>query len=530
MGLGTLTLLTMLWAPGQTLPADVVPFNQAKMEIPIRYDPAKKNEIRDLLLYISRNQGESWEQYYAATPDKDTVFPFTATTDGIYWFQIVIVDKQGRRDPADPKRAPVSPLKVLIDTKPPVVVVKSLETAGDEATVTWEMQEANPDWSKFQIDYRGGESTWQNVEAQPAPSGNARFRFGQQGPLTVRIQAVDMAGNRAEATKDAAPPMNVLASNTIPAPQASMRVGLPADVAPPLNTQPNDAMIAPPPVTEPLLPPARIPDRPLLPPASNDPIRNDIGSPLAVSPGSVLAPSGVPLPAAQIINVARFDLAYDVDQKGPSGVGKAEVWVTRDTGKSWQKWSTTEKTESPLTVDLATRNNPQVEGIYGLKIVLQSGAGLSKGPPMPGEAPDMCVDVDLTPPVVKIYEPLPDPNQKDTMILRWQAVDRNLASEPITLEWAEQADGPWSPIVGTDGSTPLGSSAPMVAKRLPNSGQYSWRLPPSFPTHRVYLRVTARDAAGNVAEAHTPHPILVDTNKPVAKIHGIIGASAQERR
>ena len=46
---------------------------------------------------------------------------------------------------------------------------------------------------------------------------------------------------------------------------------------------------------------------------------------------------------------------------------------------------------------------------------------MSKGPPISGEVPDMRVDVDLTPPVVKIYEPLPDPNQKDTMILRWQA-------------------------------------------------------------------------------------------------------------
>jgi hypothetical protein len=142
----------------------------------------------------------------------------------------------------------------------------------------------------------------------------------------------------------------------------------------------------------------------------------------------------------------------------------------------------------------------------------------------------MRVDVDLTPPVVKIYEPLPDPTQKDTLILRWQAVDRNLANDPITLEWAELQEGPWYPIVGTDGSTPLGSSAPMTAKRLPNSGQYSWRLPSSFPTHRVYLRVSARDLAGNLAEAHTPHPILVDMNKPVAKIHGIIGASISEKR
>jgi hypothetical protein len=302
------------------------------------------------------------------------------------------------------------------------------------------------------------------------------------------------------------------------------------DVPPPSGDPIGASVLPPVDLPLPPVPPARAQEKPVTPPTSNDPLRNDIGSPLAVSPVATHTPSGAPLPAPQVINVARFDVAYEVDQKGPSGISKAEVWVTRDDGKSWQKWSTTEKTESPVTVDLGLRSNPQLEGVYGLKIVLLSGAGLSKGPPAVGEAPDMRVDVDLTPPVVKIYEPIPDPNQKDTMILRWQAVDRNLANDPITLEWAEQPEGPWNPIVGVDGNTPISSSAPMAAKRLGNSGQYAWRLPSNFPTHRVYLRVSARDIAGNVAEARTPHPILVDMNKPVAKIHGIIGASPPERR
>jgi len=526
MGLGTLTILTMLWAPAQTTPADVYPFNQAKMEIPIRYDPAKKASIRELLLMVSRNQGESWDQYATAVPDKDTMFLFSAPNDGIYWFQMVIVDKQGKREPADPSRGTNPPMKVLIDTKSPGINVKTFERNGDEATVTWDIQEANPEWSKFQVEYRVGDSNWQSAEAKGAPYGSARFRIGQTGPVSVRILAHDAAGNRAEATKDLAPPVHVAATQT---PRDSMRFGLPGDVPPPSFGNDN-ATIAPLPPVEAPLTMTRPSERPLTPPPSAEPLRQDIGSPLAVSPYSTHTPSGALLPAPQIINVARFDLAYDVDQKGPSGISKAEVWVTRDDGKNWSKWSVTEKTESPVTVDLATRNNPQLEGVYGMKIVLLSGAGLSKGPPINGDAPDMRVDLDLTPPVVKIYEPLPDPNQKDTMILRWQAVDRNIAADPITLEWSDAQDGPWHPIVGLDGNTPLGQSTPSTAKRLPNSGQYSWRLPQSFPTHRVYLRVMARDVAGNVAEARTPHPILVDMNKPVAKIQGIIGAASSPDR
>ena len=208
MGLGTLTLLGMLWAPGQAAPADVHHFNLSKMDIPIRYDPAKKNEIRDLLLYVSRNQGESWEQYAVASPERDTIFPFTAPADGIYWFQMMIVDKQGRRDPIDLKKAPVG-LKVLIDTKSPVIAIKSLDRYGDEASVSWDIQEVNPDWGKFLVEYRVGDSPWLPVvEAKGTLTGSARFRAGQPGLLSVRIQAYDLAGNRSEMTKDAAAPVN----------------------------------------------------------------------------------------------------------------------------------------------------------------------------------------------------------------------------------------------------------------------------------------------------------------------------------
>ena len=75
------------------------------------------------------------------------------------------------------------------------------------------------------------------------------------------------------------------------------------------------------------------------------------------------------------------------------------------------------------------------------------------------------------------------------------------------------------PIAGSDA---IGSS-PSVAKRLPNSGSYPWKLPPQFPTSKVYLKATARDNAGNIAEAITTQPILVDLNKPTAVKLNIVG-------
>ncbi len=528
MGLGTLMMLGMLWTPGQAPPAAVIPYNQAKLDIPIRYDPVLKNTIRELQLLVSQNQGQSWDKYAVANPDKDSFFTFTAPADGVYWFQMVTIDKKGQASNADSAKAP-PPLKVLIDTKPPVITIRSLDRTGDDATVTWDVQETNPDWNRFQLEYRVGEGSWTSVDAHGAAQGSAKFHVSQPGPLSVRIQTCDAVGNRAEAMKDfAAAPPTVVASSPAPIQPAAMRVNFPnpSDAIPPIDP----VSPIPPPVDPPLGVTKNVDESPAAPPPAPAGVKTDGASPLAVSPNATHTAGGMPLPATQIINVARFDLAYEVEQKGPSGISKAEVWVTRDDGKTWQKWSETEKAESSVTVELATRNNPQVEGVYGLKIVLLSGAGLSKGPPISGDVPDMRIDVDLTPPVVKIYEPIPDPNQKDSLILRWQAVDRNLANDPITLEWAEQQDGPWNPIVGEDSGAPLNASTPAQAKRLPNSGQYSWHLPANFPTHRVYLRVTARDVAGNVGEVRSPHPILVDMNKPVARIHGIIGSSLPDHR
>ena len=71
------------------------------MKIPIDYNPARRREIKELLLYVSPDQGQTWQQHAVAMPDRDAFFTFNAPADGIYWFNMVVVDKSGRREPAD---------------------------------------------------------------------------------------------------------------------------------------------------------------------------------------------------------------------------------------------------------------------------------------------------------------------------------------------------------------------------------------------------------------------------------------------
>jgi hypothetical protein len=532
MGLGTITLLGMLCTPGQA-PADVTTWNSPSMKIPIDYNPAKKAEIKELLLYVSADQGQTWQQHAVAVPDRDGFFNYNAPADGVYWFNMVVVDKAGRREPPDVfKVAPA--LKVLFDTKKPVVAITSAQRNGDDVTVAWKIIEKNPDWTKFKLEYSTNGTSWTPISTRPEADGTAQFKATSAGNMTVRVTCTDVAQNTGEATSPVAGTVATVAKTKTDSPViptsgmgdsplplvGGSSGGSASDIMPPPTTPTQDRTLPRPPDSKGMdtgLPPA--PGAPGGPPISSPLDPPPPAATPKADPVNVTMTAASNLPPAQVINVTSFKMAYEVEDRGASGVGKAEIWVTRDDGRKWELWNTIEKPESPLLIDVAKAGNTQVEGIYGFKILLHSGAGLSRETPKAGEAPDLRVDVDITAPTVSLYEPIADKTQKDTLILRWQATDRNLAADPITLEWSEGPRGPWYPVAAAEG---IGSS-PGVAKRLANTGSYPWKLPPNFPTSKVYLKATARDNAGNIAEAVTTQPILVDLNKPAAVKLNIVG-------
>jgi hypothetical protein len=193
-------------------------------------------------------------------------------------------------------------------------------------------------------------------------------------------------------------------------------------------------------------------------------------------------------------------------------VARVDLYVSRDDGRSWVRWSQHDGRETPLKVVLDTRFNKEVEGDYGFVLVPVSGAGLSDGAPVAGTAPDLRVRVDTTSPVIKVYAPTADPTNKAALVLNWEATDKNFGRDPIAIEYAEAPQGPWKSVTGTDGP---------AAAKVENSGQYSWQPPLNLASPKVYLRFTAWDLAGNKSEVVTPNPILVDLTKPKARIQGI---------
>jgi len=209
-------------------------------------------------------------------------------------------------------------------------------------------------------------------------------------------------------------------------------------------------------------------------------------SPLDVGPAQV-APPESPVTLLKVNN-KHIQFNYDLTDVGPSGVGGVEIWYTCD-GKTWQKSDKLAK-EGSCSVDV------DQEGGYGFVFLARTGFGGGKEPPRDGDTPQIWVEVDLTRPVVSLTCCQLDTASRSLQI-GWTATDRNLARKPISLSFAEQSEGPWTPF----------------AINLENTGHYQWPISPGTP-HKFWIRVEAADSAGNVGGADSSSPVLIDVSQP----------------
>ncbi len=527
--------------PAQPPAADYYPINARRITLPIEYKKDKSG-IRQVQLFVCENGDQVWKLATSAPPTQDS-FTYTAPADGLYWFHIVVVDLKGDRDPANLTAEPPA-MKALLDATKPLVRFTNARRAGDEVIVEWEVDDKFPNDAATKVSFRRASAPadqWQEVTLPPNSRNGVRFSAGTPEAVTVKVAVADLAGNSGEAQKEvgglgtststsmspgidparpgpAIPPPSSIIPTDVPGP--AMPTGPVAPVAPPVTPPPSTG-------TGPVVPPTTTPVSPPSMP-TYDP-RNTAAPPpttggLAMAPGTGAGPAAAPV---QTINSLRFEINYQVEERGPSGISRVDLWVTRDEGRSWVWWSQHPGQESPVKVNLATQANAQPEGSYGFRLVPVSGAGLSAGTPVAGDAPDIRIVVDVTAPVVKMFPPAADPAAPGALVLQWEAADRNFGDDPITLEWSESPAGPWHPVSAAArqpliaaGGVEKVSTGSATAPRLPNTGRHSWRVAPGTPP-RVYLKLTARDSAGNVTEQVTRDPVLIDLTKPRARITGI---------
>jgi hypothetical protein len=533
MSTAAVMLTWLLLAAGAAPPPDADPMNSRSFTIPIKIRPEDKPAIQELRLLVSLDEGKTYQQHQNVTPDT-AEFGYTAARDGVFWFVVQAVDKQGQEYPQDPQAARPSK-KVWVRTTRPELRIVAADRQGEDIQVRWDLKEDYPNLNTLQLQYHTPEmpqNDWRNVENLSPQSNALSFRPGSYGEVKLRMQVEDVAHNLGTASftvpATAAPTNVAVAPPPVPHPSAPIAppgsgaaTGATADkawfpggtVQPVSRENPQRGLSDPPLPGAGGVPQTVVSDAGSAPPASASKHTNrtpgDV-QPLPPPPaGQGAPPTPQPrdtLPALQFINTRQVTLEYEVAKFGPSGVSSVDVYITQDDGQSWQPFGTVQSMNVPSTPD--AKGSPASirrsltlevpgEGKYGFYLVVKSGVGRSKPPPQGGTRPQIRLEVDTTAPDADLYDVRPDPSGGNAVLLQWQASDKNLPPRPVTLEWADRKDGQWQ----------------MIARDLPANGHYTWQLATTVPG-QVFLRLTVRDLANNVSVAESENPVIIDLNQP----------------
>jgi nucleotide-binding universal stress UspA family protein len=536
----------------------VLTTRQSSFTIPFSVDP--RSGATEVQLFVSTDRGASWRLDARQRPE-DGQFLFRAAQDGEFWFASHTVTPRAAQAPA--RFAPE--LRVRVDTTSPQVELEARVGSSGEIIARWQAVDADLVVESVKLEYQpSGEHAWQPVVLDPAKtvhevgkaSGEAVwFARTQQRGISLRIVARDAAGNSAIVNRGVylpniaqrSPPPASAAPSAQPAPGVVAAQRTPA----PLNVDPfrsDDLRITDKPVqrwtseTPPASTddPARLaasapPDKPLpayaavsVPVASAVANRADADAPqdpfarrneerrqqgvdsTGQTPSGEM-PSNVPAPTPErddlpageqpsFTNKLQFKLDYDSDDVPLEQIAAVELWGTHDGGRTWLKWGEDADKQSPFEVEV------EHEGVFGYRIVVVHKNGMASHAPRAGDAADIWVGVDTARPEVKLRSvAFGKGHQAGHLIIHWDATDQWLTPRPITLLYAIEPQGPWS----------------TVAAGLANSGEYLWRVEPSVP-RRIYLKVEARDLAGNLTEDQLPSPVELEGLVSRGRIRAVI--------
>jgi len=191
-----------------------------------------------------------------------------------------------------------------------------------------------------------------------------------------------------------------------------------------------------------------------------------------------------------------FNIAYQVEDVGPSGVSSVDLYLTEDNGQQWFRYGEDSDLKSPVLVDV------RGEGTFGFAIRVRNGVGFSDPPPQPGEAPEIVVTVDMTPPAVELAAPTVRPGSNPAVLVQW--MQQTQETVDYRLEYATTVSGPWTPLFDWQA----------------NRSGYEWPIQPNVPSS-VYFRLLARDAVGNISTAQSTQPTIIDLQRPRARMLSI---------
>lgn len=485
--------------------------NKPRFRIPYHFDADEMRKLgaREIRLYVSTDLGVRWQQAQAVAPQPGK-FNFQAPRDGEYWFCVRTLDARNQLHPADEAIHPG--LQVIVDTTPPQLALSLRQVAPGRVLLSWNARDEHLDAARLRLEYvQAGTTNWQTVPVVPKAADSTEWNVPQGGLVAVRGMIADLAGNvgQAETRVQIAPGngngqagpdfRDPVAGNDLPPDtQAGVR---PTQI--PSAAQRTQEPLNRDSWSQPGQPAFPMPRQDL---AAGENAQRPLSGFASMQQGSGIpgfraqdASFGAPARregAARVVNQRQFQIGYRIEEVGPSGISSVELFITQDNGATWYRYGEDADKRSPFIV-----NVPR-EGAYGFTLIVRSGVGLAADPPQPGERPSIVVNVDETAPRVQLMPVEQGRGQSiNKLLIRWMAQDDNLTERPISLWYGASPNGPWQPIAGG----------------IENTGSYVWTMAPGLAP-RIFFRIEARDAAGNVQRLDTTEALLIDLSKPTARI------------
>jgi hypothetical protein len=427
--------------------------------MPFSLPSADKQRTQQIKLFVKPEPGGEWQVHATASPAQLRYdarsglevgeFDVRLDRDGVYNFAVMTVFTDGKSEPATPDQLRPD-MRMIIDTRPPTITLRALQarTKSDGQTVVsyeWKVEDENLNRNSIRLEGRWyGGVGWTNFFRGTGPEEDGRQEW------TLK------PGQR----------MEVRLSATDRAGNQSWKTLI---------------------------------------------LGAGVGNVTGASASGGGSDSGPILsqPNYRLINTKTVNLTYRVRERPPSGLKEIELWWTR-LGTDWKKL------EKPFPAPDANSETAEVtfeapeDGAYGFIMIATSRAGVaSQPPPKANDTPQLWVEVDTKQPDAQIKTAkLSNPADGRTLILEWEAKDKNIEALPIIFEYAE-----------VDSKTGVELKWQELTTPLPNSGRYVCATPQlRMGCYLFRVRMHVFDKAGNITTIEWSKEISADVARPQIEI------------
>ena len=375
--LAWLVALVAALAPGlcawaAPIPTGPIYTRQLSFRIPFHYDSGELSRLgaREIRLYVSRDRGRTWQLDKSVVSEQGRFnpeankFKFQAPGDGEYWFLVRTLDVKNQLHPdinvTDPG------LQVIVDATPPKLDLNLRQPVAGSVQLSWSASDDHLDPTQLRLEYlQSGSTDWQAVSVVPKASGQTGWKLPQGGEVAVRGSIGDLAGNSA---RDEVRLRILPANQTIPRPGGpevrqpvagagagqttspgseqgdNLALNMPErfptlDSSPRVDSSANT--VAPAKVTPQIV---RWPSTEMTPAVAGPKNsfvshKPDIRSGAAAeSPQLPSMPEHLRRSATgprRVVDSKRFQIGYNLEGVGPSGVSSVDLYITEDNGATW---------------------------------------------------------------------------------------------------------------------------------------------------------------------------------------------------